>query len=233
MIRTTTTGRIAAVVAEAIQGVGGVIVPPAGYFERVAEIARRYGGLLVVDEIQTGFGRTGRMFAIEHWDCIPDMIAVAKGLGNGTPVGAVLAGSPVAAAFKTLYFSTFGANPVSMQAALAVLEVIAEEGLVENARLMGERLLAGLAALAERFPVVAEARGKGLLAAIELADANKRPLAELARGVHEAAKAEGLLIGLSGLDGNILRMSPPLTVTAAEVDEALSKLGRALAAATA
>ncbi|HYP01832.1 MAG TPA: aspartate aminotransferase family protein, partial [Pyrinomonadaceae bacterium] len=160
VIETTTTGQIAAFMAEPILGVGGFIVPPAGYFERAAEIARAAGGLFIADEVQTGWGRTGnKWFGIEHWNVEPDIITSAKGLGNGVPIGMTIATPEVADSFPGITFSTFGGNPVSMAAALAVIRVIEEEDLRTNAATVGAYLREKLEGLKEKYPVIGDVRG--------------------------------------------------------------------------
>src|SRR5437660_2604795 len=166
---TTTTGEIAAFMAEPILGVGGFIVPPAGYFERAVEITRKHGGLFIADEVQTAWGRTGdKWFGIEHWDVQPDIITSAKGLGNGVPVGITVATPEVADKYPGLTFSTFGGNPVSMAAALAVIQVIEEEDLKRNAAEGGGYLRQCLDELKHKYKVIGDVRGMGLMQGIEL-----------------------------------------------------------------
>src|SRR4051812_14057409 len=169
LIMTATTGEIAAFMAETILGVGGFIVPPPGYFERAVEIARNHGGLFISDEVQTAWGRTGdKWFGIEHWDVVPDIITSAKGLGNGVPIGITVATPEVADKYPGLTFSTFGGNPVSMTAALAVIKVIEDEGLRKNAQEVGSYLRQGLEGLKEKYPVIGDVRGLGLMQGLEL-----------------------------------------------------------------
>ncbi|HEV7843543.1 MAG TPA: aspartate aminotransferase family protein, partial [Pyrinomonadaceae bacterium] len=169
VIMTTTTGEIAAFMAEPILGVGGFIVPPPGYFERAVEITRKHGGLFIADEVQTGWGRTGdKWFGIEHWDVEPDIITSAKGMGNGVPIGMTTATPEVADKYPGLTFSTFGGNPVSMAAALAVIKVIEEEDLRHNAMVVGAHLRARLDGLKEKYQVIGDVRGLGLMQALEL-----------------------------------------------------------------
>src|ERR687886_2720570 len=163
LIMTTTTGEIAAFMAETILGVGGFIVPPPGYFERAVEIARKHGGIFIADEVQTAWGRTGdKWFGIEHWDVEPDIITSAKGLGNGVPVGMTTATPEVADSYPGLTFSTFGGNPVSMAAALAVIRVIEEEDLRRNAAEVGRHLRSRLEGLKEKHAGIGDVRGMGL-----------------------------------------------------------------------
>ncbi|WP_083630139.1 aspartate aminotransferase family protein [Sulfobacillus thermosulfidooxidans] len=227
-IQTSTSGRIAALIAEPIQGVGGFITPPAGFFEKTVEITRRHGGLFIDDEVQTGFGRTGKPFGIEHYGVTPDIMTFAKGLANGMPIGATIATAEVAQSYRGPTISTFGGNPVSMQAALATLCVIDEEHLVENARDVGAILRAGLEELSDQYPVLGDVRGMGLMQGIEIVRENKIPAPELASSIHELAREEGLLLGLGGLYHNVLRIAPPLSVTRTEVQDALLLLKTSL-----
>ena len=224
-IQTTTSGRIAAFIAEPIQGVGGFITPPKEYFKEIVSIVRKYGGLFICDEVQTAWGRTGgKMFGIEHWDVEPDIMTFAKGLANGVPVGATIATPEIAGSMKGMTISTFGGNPVTSVAALATLQVIEEENLVENARVMGQRLREGLANLKQKYPIIGDVRGMGLMQALELVGENKRPDSEAVKRLFELTKANGLLIGKGGLMGNVIRITPPLNVTKDQVDQALKLL---------
>jgi alanine-glyoxylate transaminase / (R)-3-amino-2-methylpropionate-pyruvate transaminase len=221
-IQTATSGRIAAFLAEPIQGIGGFITPPKEYFKEIVSIVRKYGGLFICDEVQTAWGRTGgKMFGIEHWDVEPDIMTFAKGLANGVPVGATIATPEIADSMKGMTISTFGGNPVSCTAALATLQVIEEENLVENARVMGQRLREGLENLKQKYPVIGDVRGMGLMQGLELVAENKRPEPEAVRRLFEQTKANGLLIGKGGLMGNVIRITPPLNVTRDQVDQAL------------
>jgi len=223
-------GRPAAFFAETIQGVGGYIVPPAGYFQRAAEIIRRYGGLFISDEVQTAFGRTGdRWFGIEHWDVEPDIIVMAKGIANGFPVGATIARPEIAAGWTAKTISTYGGNPVAMAAAEATLDVMRREDTPKRSAERGLQLREGLEALYEKYPWIGEVRGMGLMQAMELVEdrQSKAPAPKRAAALLEAAKAERLLLGLGGLSGHVVRMGPSMLVTESEVDDALARLGRA------
>jgi 4-aminobutyrate aminotransferase-like enzyme len=236
LILTTTTGRIAGLLAEPIQGVGGFITPPPEYFQIAVEIVRKYGGVFICDEVQTGFGRTGaKMFGIEHWGVEPEIMTMAKGVANGMPLGVTIATEEIADAFQAMTISTFGGNPMSAAAANATLEVIESEDLPGNAQVQGARLEAGLRELQARHPeTVGDVRGKGLMLALELvADetaGDRTPNAAAVTQLFEETKQRGLLIGKGGLYGNVLRISPPLTVSSDEVDEALEHLGESLTA---
>jgi len=228
MIKTSTSGHIAGIIAEPIQGVGGFITPPPGFFKIIAEIARHYGGIFISDEVQTGFGRTGtHMFGIQHWDVEPDIMTFAKGLGNGAPVGATIATPEVADSINFSTISTFGGNPVTMAAANATLGIITGQDLPKHVAKMGDLFFAGLAKLKSRYPFVGDVRGKGLMIGIELVEEDKVPSADLTTKLLNAAKDEGVLVGRGGLYGNVIRLTPPMTIQPAEVEEGLDKLGRA------
>ncbi len=231
VIATTTTGQPAAFLAEPIQGVGGIIVPPPGYFEMAAEVIHRYGGLFIVDEVQSGMGRSGRWFAIEHWGVEPDIVTLGKGVAGGYPVGATITTDDIAASFKAKQFSTFGGNPVCMAALNATLDVMVREDAPARAALRGAQLRAGLDALAHEHAWIGEVRGLGLMQALELVrdKESRAPDPQRTQAVLEAAREEGLLVGAAGLWGNVIRLGPNLLVTEAEVAEALEKLTRACA----
>ncbi len=232
VIRTTTSGRIAAFLGETIQGVGGFITPPKEYFKIVFSIVKNYGGLFIADEVQTGFGRTGKKwFGIEHWEVEPDIITTAKAMGNGVPIAATLAKAEVADAFKGLTIATFGGNPVSSIAARAVIEVIEEENLLENCHQVGTYFRKQLENLTEKHAVIGDVRGMGLMQGLELVKnrKTKEPAPEAANQVMELCRSNGLLVGKGGLFGNVLRISPPLTIGKAEADEATRILDKAFA----
>ncbi len=232
VIMTTTTGEIAAFMAEPILGVGGFIVPPPGYFERAVEITRKHGGLFIADEVQTGWGRTGdKWFGIEHWGVVPDIITSAKGMGNGVPIGMTTATPEVADSYPGLTFSTFGGNPVSMAAALAVIRVIEEEDLRTNAAVVGAHLREGLEGLKEKYPVVGDVRGLGLMQAMELVKdrETKEPDPQSVLKVFEETKRRGVLIGKGGLYGNVIRTGVMLNSTKDTIDELVNALDASLA----
>ena len=227
LIMTTTTGEIAAFMAEPILGVGGFIVPPPGYFERAVEITRKHGGLFIADEVQTAWGRTGdKWFGIEHWDVEPDIITSAKGLGNGVPVGITVATPEVADTYPGLTFSTFGGNPVSMAAALAVIHVIEEEDLKRNAAVVGGYLRQRLEELKERYQVIGDVRGMGLMQGIELVKdrETKEPAPQALLQVFEETKRRRVLIGKGGLYGNVIRTGMMLNSSKDHVDELITAL---------
>jgi 4-aminobutyrate aminotransferase len=236
VIETTTTGQIAAFMAEPILGVGGFIVPPAGYFERAVEITRAAGGLFIADEVQTGWGRTGdKWFGIEHWNVEPDIITSAKGMGNGVPIGMTIATPEVADSFPGLTFSTFGGNPVSMAAALAVIKVIEDENLRTNAATVGAYFREKLEELKAKYPVIGDVRGMGLMQGLELVKdrETKEPDPQSVLRVFEETKRRGVLIGKGGLYGNVIRTGLMLNSTKDTVDELIEALDAAFASATA
>ena len=229
VIETTTTGEIAAFMAEPILGVGGFIVPPAGYFERVEEITRQHGGLFIADEVQTGWGRTGeKWFGIEHWNVKPDIITSAKGMANGVPIGWTIATSEVADKFPGLTFSTFGGNPVSMVAAFAVIKLIEEEDLRTNAKVVGDYLREKLEELKEKYQIIGDVRGMGLMQGIELVKdrETKEPAPEAVLKVFEETRRQGVLIGKGGLYGNVIRTGMMLNSTKDNVDELIAALDK-------
>ena len=230
LIRTTTSGRVAALIAEPIQGVGGFITPPPEYFPIVVDIVRKYGGVFISDEVQTGFGRTGeKWFGIEHWGVEPDIITCAKGIANGAPMGATVATAEVADSFQGLTISTFGGNPVCCAAAQATIEVMEEENVLSNAQVVGSYLREKLEELKEKYPLVGDVRGMGLMQGVELVREEKEPAVEEILKVFEATKRRGLLIGKGGLYGNVIRIAPPLNIGKADVDEAVRILDEAFA----
>jgi 4-aminobutyrate aminotransferase-like enzyme len=234
LIQTETCGRIAAFIAEPVQGVGGFIVPPPDYFKVALEVVRRYGGLFICDEVQTGFGRTGgKMFGIEHWGVEPEIMTMAKGIANGLPMGVTIATDEVAAALRSLTISTFGGNPVSSAAALATIEVIEAEDIPGRAARLGARLRDGLEELHRRHAAIGDVRGMGLMQALELVEdrGSKAPAPARAAQLLERTREEGLLVGKGGLHGNVLRIAPPMLIGEAEIDEAVAALDRALARA--
>jgi 4-aminobutyrate aminotransferase len=232
VIQTTTNGKPAAFLAETIQGVGGYIVPPPGYFQRMVEIIHRYGGIFICDEVQAGFGRTGgHWFGIEHWDIEPDIMVMAKGIASGLPVGATITRPEIADAWTTKTISTFGGNPISMAAGIATNEVMVRENIPARAAARGKQLRLGLEQLQQKYSWIGEVRGMGLMQALELVEdqKTKAPNGRKAKALMEATKAEGLLIGVGGLHGQVIRMGPSLLVTEEDVADALARLGRACA----
>ena len=232
VIETTTSGSVACMIAEPIQGVGGFVVPPDGFFHPMKEILDEYGIPFISDEVQTGWGRCGDHFwGIEAHDVRPDIITFAKGIGNGLPIAGVIAGAEIMDCLEANSISTFGGNPLSTSGALANLNFLLENDLQTNARKVGEHFLGRVREVGERHPSVGEVRGKGLFAAIELvAYPTRDPDPAAAGRILEACRERGLLVGKGGLYGNCLRIAPPLTVTIEEADEATGIIEQALTA---
>jgi 4-aminobutyrate aminotransferase len=231
MIRTSTSGRLAAFIAEPIQGVGGYITPPKEYFEIVAGIVRKFGGLFITDEVQTGWGRTGgKWFGIEHYGVTPDILTSAKGLGNGAPVGLTVARPEVADALQGATISTFGGNPVTATAAKAVIDFIDDHKLMINAAEAGDHLRAHLEEMKQKYPLIGDVRGMGLMQAIELVEnrESKTPATEATAALLESARENGLLVGKGGMYGNVIRITPPLNISKSDVDEFALRLGASL-----
>jgi 4-aminobutyrate aminotransferase len=229
LIQTGTSGHIAAFIAEPIQGVGGFITPPPEYFKIVFNAVKKYGGLFISDEVQTGFARTGKhWFGIEHWEVIPDIITCAKGMGNGVPIGATVTTAELAASYRGLTISTFGGNPVTSVAARATIEVIEEEHLRVNAASVGAHFRAKLEELQQKYPLIGDVRGKGLIQGLELVKdrATKEPAPEATTQLLERTRENGLLIGKGGLYGNVVRLSPMLNISKADADEAIRLLDK-------
>jgi len=236
LIRTTTTGQIAGMIAEPIQGVGGFITPPKEYFKIVSKIVREYGGVFISDEVQTAWGRTGnRWWGIEQWDVTPDIVTSAKGLANGFPIGLTAARPEVADSVKKLTISTFGGGPIPTTAAKAVIDLIEEENLAGNAATVGAHLRRGLEDLKDKHPLIGDVRGMGLMQAIELVQdrTSKAPATVETLQLMEAARENRLLIGRGGLDGNVIRISPPLNIGVGDVDHFIRTLDASLARVTA
>jgi 4-aminobutyrate aminotransferase-like enzyme len=227
IIQTSTTGQVAAFIAEPIMGVGGFITPPKDYFKVVTEIIRRYGGIFICDEVQTGWGRTGdKWCGIEHWEVEPEVMTFAKGMANGQPVGCTTATPEVADKYPSLTFSTFGGNPVSCAASLATIRVIEENDLPANARTVGDHLRARLEELKQKHAVIGDVRGMGLMQAIECVKdrKTKEPDPKSVARVFEGTRKRGVLIGKGGLYGNVIRIGPPLVATKSDVDQLAAAL---------
>ncbi len=230
LIETTTSGHPAAFIAEPIQGVGGFITPPKEYFREVVSIVKSYGGLFICDEVQTGWGRTGRkMFGIEHWGVDPDIMVMAKGAANGAPVGITIATPEVADALIGSHLSTFGGNPVTVAAVLATIEAIEKRKLVDHAEKMGSYLRDQLDGLKEKYRIIGEVRGMGLIQGMEIVKTKKEPAPDFVSEIFERTKEQGLLIGKGGLYGNVIRITPPMTIENDEIDQAVKILDRAFA----
>jgi 4-aminobutyrate aminotransferase len=224
---------VAAILVEPVQGEGGYVVPPAGFLPTLRQICDRYGILLILDEVQTGFGRTGQMFAAQTFSVRPDIMAVAKGIANGFPLSATVASQELMSQWLPgSHGTTFGGNPIACAAALAVLDVIREENLLENTRKMGSRLLDGFNNLKTRFASIGDARGVGLMIALEMIipGNDKTPDGEKGMTVLNNCLERGLLAYMAGLQGQVIRFIPPLNVTELQVDDALNILEDSLAA---
>ena len=224
LIQTSTSGKPAALIAEPIQGNAGIVVPPKNYFKRVKEILDKYGALLIIDEVQTGFARTGKMFAIENFDVEPDIMSVAKALGNGQPISAFISTAEIADTYTRPGASTLGGNPVSSTAGLAVLEYIAENNLMNNAKERGAQLKNGLLALKEKYPIIGDVRGIGLMIGAEFVHADKSPAPQELDKVLEQLKDMGFIIGKGGVGRNVMAFQPPLVITEKNVDDVLNAL---------
>ncbi|MBX0297485.1 aspartate aminotransferase family protein [Haloarcula nitratireducens] len=237
VIGTHTSGDLAAVVIEPVIGEGGIIVPPAEYLSQVQEIAHDHGGLLVLDEVQSGYGRTGEFWAADHFDITPDILTQAKGIANGLPLGAFTAPAAIADAFESGdHLSTFGGNPVCCAAALATIDEL-QDGLVDNARKQGEWLTDRLTEL-ESLDTVGETRGLGLMQGVELVDPEARgpgdapaPAPNLAKHVGKRLRERGIVMGVGGYYKNVIRFQPPLSIERAQLRRAVDELEEAIHAA--
>jgi alanine-glyoxylate transaminase / (R)-3-amino-2-methylpropionate-pyruvate transaminase len=234
-IQTTTSGQIAAMIVEPIQGVGGFIVPPKEYFPRVQEIVRKYGGLYISDEVQTGVGRTGNSwFGVLHNGIVPDMMTMAKGLGNGASIGGIVTRDEIADSMKgKIHFNTYAGNPWATLQAAETLSIIEDEGLMTRAARLGELLMDGLKQLQKDSKTIGDVRGRGLLVGVELVKDRKSKAygTEEALEVMEQARDRGLLIGKGGLHGNVIRITPPMCVEEGDVREIVRIFGEAVQAA--
>jgi 4-aminobutyrate aminotransferase-like enzyme len=213
-------------------GEGGVIVPPSGYFQEIKRVLDRHGILLFVDEVQSGFGRTGKLFAIEHFQVEPDILTMAKGIADGFPLSAVIAREEIADAFRPGdHLSTFGGNPVSAAAALANIAFFERERLCDQAAAKGAPFMAALKELQREQPLIGDVRGLGLMVGVELVrDQQKTPASEAAEKVKALMREKGFLIGLGGTYGNVLRIQPPLVIEAGDLQLAVAALAECLGA---
>lgn len=234
VLATQTAGDVACLIAEPIQGVGGFVSAPDGLFAALKKVLDEHGILLISDEVQTGWGRTGEHFwGYQAHGVTPDLLTFAKGIGNGFALAGVVGRAEVMNAVSAISFSTFGGNPISTAAGNAVLDYVLDHNLQENAQRVGAILKEGLRAAAAEHPIVAEVRGKGLMLAIEFVrPGTVEPDPGVAGRVFELAKEGGLLVGKGGLYGNVLRMGPPLTLSEDEAREGLAILVDAIARAT-
>ncbi len=230
IIKFNTSGDVVAFVAEPVMGEGGIILPPEPYFKRVKEILDHYNILLLVDEVQSGFARTGKMFAIEHYGVAPDIMAMAKGIANGFPLSAFIAPEEIADTFQPgEHLTTFGGNPVSCAASLATINFLERENIAAQAVEKGKLLKERLESIKEKYPIIGDVRGKGLMIGIELVkDGAKTPAVDEAKAVCRSCLEKGLLIGLGGVLANVLRIQPPLVITDDHLDEAVAIIEKSL-----
>lgn len=235
-IASSTTGRIAGIFVESVQGYGGIVEMPKGYMSGAAERVRAAGGLYVADEVQSGFGRTGdHMWGFEADGVIPDIVVMAKGIGNGFPLGAVVARKAIGDVMAEKFmFHTYGANPTSCAAGRAVLQVIREERTQENARKVGGALLERLKDLQQRHKAIGDVRGRGLMLAIEMVKdrKTKEPDADITAAVFENCREQGLILSKSGPSRSVLRMVPPMCLSMEDVDQVAEGLDRAFTEVT-
>lgn len=231
VIRYATSGKVAGFIAEPMQGVGGVVEMPPGYLASVYKTVREAGGVCVSDEVQTGFGRTGEAFwgfeAVGGKGVYPDIVTMAKGIGNGCPLAAVVTTPTIAKALTSrIHFNTFGGNPVSMAQGLATLDVMLDENYQDRAKTLGAKLFAGLQELKKKHPMIGDVRGRGLMCGVELVTdrATKAHATTQCAAVFERCKELGLLIGKGGLYGNVLRVKPPMCLTEADIEFMLGVL---------
>lgn len=227
-INTRGADKIAALIVEPIQGNGGIITPPKWYFKELKALLEKHEILLIIDEVQTGFARTGKMFAIENFDIVPDIITVAKALGNGMPIASFCTSDKIAAAFTKPSASTLGGNPVSSSTAIAVLDYIEKHNLCEQAKRLGAKLKSGLIMLQEKYPIIHDVRGIGLMLGAELLDKNGEPASVETDFILENLKDRGILIGKNGLGRNVLAFQPPLVITEKDINLLLENLDEVL-----
>jgi 4-aminobutyrate aminotransferase-like enzyme len=204
-------------------GEGGIIVPPPNYFREIKKVLDRHHILFIADEVQSGFGRTGKMFAIEHYGATPDIMVTAKGIADGFPLAAFTTRDEIAAAFKPGdHLSTFGGNPVCCAAALANIDFILGENLCERTAQSGKYLVQRLNLSQRDLPLIGEVRGLGLMVGIELVEGDDRtPAPDAAEAVRDLCLARGVLIGVGGVHGNVVRVQPPLVITRPQIDQAV------------
>ena len=229
----STSRDVAAFIAEPILGEGGIITPPPMYFAEVKKILDRYSILFIVDEVQTGFGRTGRTFGIEHYNVAPDIVCTAKAIAGGLPLGACTTTAPIGDSFEPGdHLSTFGGNPVACAAALAVLEILREEALPDKAEETGQYLQARLRELQKSYPLIGDVRGKGFMIGVELVKnwETKEPAKEEADKIRDNMRNEGVLIGVGGPHGNVLRFQPPLVIENLQIEKVLEAFEKSLKA---
>ncbi|MFQ5951144.1 MAG: aspartate aminotransferase family protein [Candidatus Geothermarchaeales archaeon] len=225
-----TSNDVAAMIAEPVLGEGGIIVPPDDYFKILKEVLEERNILFIADEVQTGFGRTGELFAIEHYGIEPEVMTMAKGIAGGFPLGACIVRADVGDSFEPGdHLSTFGGNPICAAAALVNIEIILREKLPERAAETGEYLISRLRELSENHTIIGEVRGRGLMVGIELVkDERKTPAKDEAQEVRERMREEGVLIGVGGVLDNVVRLQPPLIIATEDIDRTVEALDRVL-----
>lgn len=230
VIRFATSGDVAAFIAEPVMGEGGIIVPPANYFREVKKILDQHGILFIADEVQSGFCRTGKMFAIEYYGVEPDILVTAKGIADGFPLSGFTTRTEIAAAYKPGdHLSTFGGNPVSCAAALANIEFMQDENLAGRATDTGNYVMARLNELQKDNSLIGEVRGLGLMIGVELVrDKSRTPATSEAEVIRDSLLKQGVLVGVGGVFGNVVRFQPPLIITRQQIDRALESFAGAL-----
>lgn len=219
---------IAALIAEPIQGNGGIITPPLWYFKELKSLLEKNNILLIIDEVQTGFARTGKMFAIENYDVVPDIITVAKALGNGTPISAFCTNDKIAESFTKPSASTLGGNPVSAATAIAVLDYIQNNNLCENAKELGNILKEKLDELKNKHSIIKDVRGIGLMLGVELVRKDGEPAISETDIILEKLKDRGIIVGKNGLSRNILAFQPPLVINKGDIEILIKNLDEVL-----
>lgn len=224
IISYATSGKVSAMIAEPIQGNAGIVVPPKGYFKRLKEILEVHDILLIVDEVQTGFARTGKMFAIENFDVVPDIMTMAKALGNGAPISAFIASAKIADTYTKPGASTLGGNPVSTAAGLAVIDYIEKNDLMGKARERGAQLKNGLLELQKKYPFIGDVRGLGLMIGAELINPDKSPASDKLEYIVEEMLKRGFIIGKNGIARNVLAFQPPLVISEDNINDLLNNL---------
>ncbi len=230
LLSQTAPEETAAILVEPVLGEGGYVVPPPGFLEGLREICDEHGILLVADEVQSGFGRTGRWFAHEHFNVTPDIMIVAKGIASGLPLAGVIASSDLMARWSPgAEGGTYGGNALACAAAVATIQVMREERLLENSRARGEQLMSGLRHLQERYSRIGDVRGLGLMVGVEFTDPRGKPDKETAKALQKACLKERLLLLTCGTWDNIIRFIPPLVATAEQINDGLARFERALA----
>ena len=234
VVRYATANDVAAFIAEPLMGEGGILVPPKNYFKEVKKVLDQYGILFIADEVQSGFARTGKMFACEYYGVEPDILVTAKGIADGFPLSAFTARAEIAAAYKPGdHLSTFGGNPVSCAAALANIEYMQKEDLPGRATELGNYAMGKLRELQKQNPLIGDVRGLGLMIGVELIrDEKKTPASSEAEAIRDGLLKEGVLVGVGGVYGNVIRFQPALVITRQQIDRALGAFAGALEGAT-